>query len=51
MVYHNTTDPLQGWDGTLNGVPQELGVYNYLIILAEPDGTNKTYKGEVTLIR
>ena len=51
LVYHNTTDPLQGWDGTFNGVPQELGVYNYLIILAEPDGTNKTYKGEVTLIR
>ncbi len=51
MVYHNTNDPTKGWDGNYNGVPQDVGVYNYLIILSRPDGTNVTYKGEVTLIR
>ena len=51
MVFHNTTDPKKGWDGTFNGTPQDIGVYNYLIILSRPDGTNITYKGEVTLIR
>ena len=40
-----------GWDGTFNGSPQDMGVYNYVIILANPDGTNKIYKGDVTLIR
>jgi gliding motility-associated-like protein len=51
MVYHNENDPTKGWDGTFHGTPQDMGIYNYLYILAEPDGTNKTYKGDVTLIR
>ena len=51
LVYHNTYDPKQGWDGTYNGVLQDMGVYNYVIILANTDGTNKVYKGDVTLIR
>ncbi len=51
LVYHNTYDPKQGWDGTFNGSPQDMGVYNYVIILANPDGTNNIYKGDVTLIR
>ena len=51
LVYHNTSNPTQGWDGTFNGAPQDMGVYNYMVIIAQPDGTNKTYKGEVTLLR
>jgi len=51
LIYHNTYDPKQGWDGTFNGVPQEMGVYFYNIILASPSGKNKNFKGEVTLIR
>ena len=51
MVYHNTTDPAKGWDGTFNGVPQDMGVYNYVYIIGQPDGTDKVYKGAVTLIR
>ncbi len=52
LVYHNASgDSKQGWDGTFNGVPQDMGVYNYFIILSNPDGTNKVYKGDVTLIR
>jgi len=49
-VFHGT-DNQHGWDGKYNGVDQEMGVYNYLIILAFPDGTEKTYTGSVTLIR
>ncbi len=40
-----------GWDGTYHGVPQDIGVYNYLIIVAKPDGGNDVYKGNITLIR
>lgn len=42
-----------GWDGTFNGVPQEMGTYYYNIIVAQPEGMmeNKAYKGSVTLIR
>jgi len=48
---YQTSNPSKGWDGTLNGTPQDLGVYNYLIIIANPDGTEKTYQGNVTLLR
>jgi len=49
-VFH-TSNPSQGWDGTYHGVPQDMGVYNYQVIVGEPDGTTNTYKGSVTLIR
>jgi len=51
MVYHNTYDPKQGWDGTFNGVPQDIGVYNYNITVISAEGITKYYKGDVTLIR
>ena len=51
LVYHNTYDPTKGWDGYYNGVPQDIGVYNYNIILGTPNGTLKYLKGTVTLIR
>ena len=51
MVYINTSDPSKGWDGTFNGVAQDIGVYNYVITIAKPDGSNKTMTGTVTLIR
>ncbi|MCW3123311.1 MAG: hypothetical protein JWQ38_2803 [Flavipsychrobacter sp.] len=42
-----------GWDGTYNGVPQDLGVYTFVIIVARPggEGENVVHKGTVTLIR
>jgi hypothetical protein len=51
LFYSN--NPKVGWDGTFNGVPQDIGVYYYVIIVGKPggDGLNLTYKGEVTLIR
>ncbi len=48
---NNTNDGKKGWDGTYNGVKQDMGVYYYQIIVAKPDGNQKMYKGEVTLIR
>lgn len=43
----------QGWDGTFNGQPQDIGTYFYVITVARPggDGENVIYKGTVTLIR
>jgi gliding motility-associated-like protein len=40
-----------GWDGTRNGIPQESGVYIWMLEASGLD--NKTYfrKGTVTLIR
>ncbi len=49
-VFH-TANPADGWDGNFQGVPQDLGVYSYVIIVAYPEGGNKTYKGTVTLLR
>lgn len=49
-VFH-TIDPKTGWDGTYNGVPQDMGTYFYQAIVAHPDGVQKTYNGTVTLIR
>ncbi len=46
-----TTDSRKGWDGTFNGEPQDIGTYFYQIILAYPDGEQKTLSGDVTLIR
>lgn len=51
LVFENTNDPEKGWDGTFNGVVQDMGVYNYIIIIGRPDGTNKIFKGDVTLIK
>jgi gliding motility-associated-like protein len=47
----STTDPKKGWDGTFKGVPQETGVYNYIIRVSYPDGRVETFKGNVTLVR
>ena len=47
----STNDKNHGWDGSFHGVPQDVGVYYYQIIVATADGGNKTYKGSVTLIR
>lgn len=47
----STTNPADGWDGTFNGVAQEVGVYHYLVRIAIPGGQTKTYKGDISLLR
>jgi gliding motility-associated-like protein len=48
---YSTTDHKKGWDGSWRGVPQDMGVYQYLIRVAYPDGLVESYKGNVTLVR
>jgi len=48
---YSSTDARGGWDGTYKGTPAEVGVYNYLIRITTPDGQQKMYKGDVSLIR
>lgn len=50
-ILFRTTDPKQGWDGTIKGQLQPVGVYGYVIRIGYPDGYVETYKGTVTLIR
>lgn len=53
LVYE-TTSTSDGWDGTLRGTPQGIGVYHYYIDYTTllPNGTpSKMIKGNVTLIR
>ena len=49
IVYESVSNEL-GWDGSFNGVPQELGVYFYFISY-DCNGKNIQEKGEVTLVR
>ncbi len=46
-----TADKSKGWDGTFNGVLQDMGVYQYVFAVAMADGNNRIFKGNVTLIR
>ncbi len=51
MVYHTTRTDGQGWDGTLNGMPQPVGVYVYIMDVVFQDGRQEEYQGNVTLLR
>ncbi len=46
-----SADELHGWDGKLNGVPQDLGVYYYYVKYKCSDGKYYEQKGELTLVR
>jgi len=46
----STTSNTKGWDGTVKGVTQEMGIYHYVIRISIPDGRVITYKGDVTLV-
>ena len=47
----STSNKDQGWDGTFNGVKQDMDVYNYVLIVALNDGATRMFKGNVTLVR
>ena len=52
QVFYTNSASSPGWDGKLNGVPQDMDTYFYTIIVYRPDnGQNVVYKGDVTLIR
>ena len=47
----STTNEKQGWDGNYRGVPQDAGVYNYVIRVTFPDGRVEKQTGNVMLVR
>ncbi len=51
QVYHNSYDIHQGWDGTWNGVAQDMGTYSYSVVVAAPSGEKRLLRGSVSLIR
>ncbi|MBV8254859.1 MAG: gliding motility-associated C-terminal domain-containing protein [Chitinophaga sp.] len=51
QLVFESRDQRQGWDGTMNGVKQPVGVYVYILKATMQDGTVVTKKGNVTLMR
>ncbi|RAJ75388.1 gliding motility-associated-like protein, partial [Chitinophaga dinghuensis] len=51
QLVFESKDQRQGWDGTMNGVKQPVGVYVYILKATMQDGTVVTKKGNVTLMR
>ena len=46
----NSSDPLEGWDGTKNGTPQTADVYLFLAKFRQ-DGVELEQEGQVSLLR
>lgn len=51
QVVFSTNKSDVGWDGRFNGKVCDVGVYYYFIKLAYPDGKERSYKGDIQLIR
>ena len=51
QLVFETTSQSKGWDGTFNGQPQPIDAYAYVLIVNFIDGTAKTLKGNITLLR
>ena len=49
-IFH-TQNIIQGWDGTYNGIPADMGTYTYIITGKSASGVPVTLKGTVVLIR
>jgi gliding motility-associated-like protein len=51
QVIYNTVNGNDAWDGTFDGVPQDMGVYYWYVKYKCTDGTIMEEKGDVTLMR
>jgi gliding motility-associated-like protein len=51
QLVFKTNDQSKGWDGKLNGVELNPGVFAYRLSGELPDGTDITRKGNITLVR
>ncbi len=49
-IFESHNSSVMGWDGTYNGVPQDMGVY-YYFLRYDCGGKTMEAKGDVTLIR
>ncbi len=51
QVVFETNDIRQGWDGTVYGEPQDIGVYAFIVKALNRDGEIIVKSGNVTLVR
>lgn len=51
QLVFRTDDMMKGWDGSFNGEQQPIEVYGYVVNATMIDGTTKSVKGNVTLVR
>jgi gliding motility-associated-like protein len=51
QLIYETRDQGRGWDGTMSGTPQPVGVYIYVLKATLQDGTVVNRKGTVTIVR
>ncbi|RFS22366.1 hypothetical protein DVR12_11160, partial [Chitinophaga silvatica] len=51
QLVFTSKDQRQGWDGTMDGRRQPVGVYVYIVKATMQDGTVITKKGNITLMR
>ncbi|MCZ2100313.1 MAG: gliding motility-associated C-terminal domain-containing protein [Chitinophagales bacterium] len=55
LVFHNenfpSNVPEEGWDGTLYGRDLPTGVYVWIAVVENKEGTQSRYQGDITIIR
>ncbi|MBM3443661.1 MAG: T9SS type B sorting domain-containing protein [Bacteroidetes bacterium] len=53
QLVFQTSDPMEGWDGTLKGVPQPMDVYTYTLVIQLSNALTPEppRSGKITLIR
>ncbi len=51
VVYENSGDINEGWDGNFNGNPQDIGVYTYIVTFRGVGSDVATIRGQVTLLK
>lgn len=51
QLIFETTSKNIGWDGTFNGQPQPIDAYGFVLLVSFINDTNKTLKGNITLLR
>jgi gliding motility-associated-like protein len=50
-IVYQTTDPNQGWDGTMKGVPQPVETYLWIAAGVDTNGKTIVQKGMTSLVR
>lgn len=50
MIFQ-TKSQSEGWDGTYSGEQQPIDAYGYVLLVTFIDGSKKTLKGNITLLR
>ncbi len=51
QLIFQSTNMSVGWDGTYNGQPQPIEAYGFVLLVSFIDGSSKTLKGNITLLR